>query len=73
MEKTIILGKTEGSRRRGRPNTRRIDSVNKATGVSLQLLGGAAEARTRRTCSFVGSLRQQYVTRRVVRQEAWAR
>lgn len=70
MEKTIMLGKTEGSRRRGRPNTRRRDSVSKATGVSLQLLGGVLRAGHGGHRSFVGSL--EYVTHRVVRREAWA-
>ena len=38
-----MLGKIEGSKKRGRPNTRWIESINKATGVSLQDLGGAFE------------------------------
>ena len=27
LEKTIMLGETEGSRKRGRPNVRQIDSI----------------------------------------------
>lgn len=57
MEKTVTLGKTEGSSRRGRPIIRRIDSIIEATGVSLQLLGGAAEARTLSTSLIHGVAR----------------
>ena len=35
LEKTIMLGKIEGSRKRGRPNMRWIDSVKEAIGMSL--------------------------------------
>lgn len=38
---TIMLGKTEGSRKRGRPSTRWSDSIKEATGMS-----GAVEDRT---------------------------
>ena len=36
MEKTIMLGKVEGSRKRGRPMMRWIDSIKEITGLSLQ-------------------------------------
>lgn len=45
-EKKIMLGKTEGSKKRGRPNTRWIDSIKEARGASLQELSGAVEDRT---------------------------
>ena len=46
MEKTVMLGKIEGSRKRGRPNMRWTDSIKEATGVSLQLLSRAVGDRT---------------------------
>lgn len=45
LEKTILLGKREGSRKRGRANMRWTDSI-KAIGMSLQELSWAAEDRT---------------------------
>ena len=41
LEKTIMLGKVEGSRKRGRPNMRWIDSIKEAIGMSLQELNRA--------------------------------
>ena len=46
LEKTIMLGKVEGSRKRGRPNMRWIDSIEEAIGMSLQELSRAVEDRT---------------------------
>ena len=43
LEKTIMLGTVEGSRNRGRPNMRWIDSIEEAIGVSPQKLSRAAE------------------------------
>ena len=41
LEKTIMLGKVEGSRKRGGPYMRWTDSVKEATGLSLQTLSRA--------------------------------
>lgn len=46
LEKTILLGKLDGSRKRGRANTRYIDSTEEAIGVSLQEPSRAVEDRT---------------------------
>ena len=46
LEKTIMLGKVEGSRKRGRPNMRWIDSIKAAMGIGLQDLSRAVEDRT---------------------------
>ena len=46
LEKTKMLAKAEGSRKRGRPNMRWIDSIKEATDMSLQELNWAAEDRT---------------------------
>ena len=49
LEKTIMLGKVEGSRKRGRPNMRWIDSIKEAIGMSLQKLSRTVEYRTLKT------------------------
>ena len=46
LEKTIMLGKTEGSRKRGRPHMRWIDFIEEAIGMRLQELSRAVEDRT---------------------------
>ena len=38
LEKTLILGKTEGSRRRGRQRMRRLDGITDSMGMSLSEL-----------------------------------
>ena len=43
LEKTLMLGKVEGSRKRGRPNTRWSDSLKEPTGLGWLELKGAAE------------------------------
>ena len=35
LEKTVILGKTESSRKRGKPNMRWIDCIKEVIGMSL--------------------------------------
>ena len=35
MEKTLMLGKIEGRRRRGRPRMRRLDGITDSMDVSL--------------------------------------
>ena len=46
LEKMIILEKIEGSRKRGRPNIRWIDSIKEAIGMNLQELSWTTEDRT---------------------------
>ena len=41
-----MLGKTEGSRKRGRPNMRWLNCTKKAIGVSLKEVSRAIEGRT---------------------------
>ena len=38
LEKTPMLGKTEGRRRRGRQRMRRLDGITASTGMSLSRL-----------------------------------
>ena len=43
LQKTIMLGRVEGSRKRGRPNIRRIDSIEEAICTSIQELSMVVE------------------------------
>ena len=45
LEKTPMLGKTEGRRRRGRQRMRRLDGITDSTGMSLSRLWETAEDR----------------------------
>ena len=45
LEKTLMLGKTEGRRRRGRQRMRRLDGVTDSMDVSLSELREIAEHR----------------------------
>ena len=38
VEKTLMLGKTEGGRRRGRQRMRRVDGITGSTDISLSKL-----------------------------------
>ena len=38
LEKTLMLGKTEGKRRRGRQTMRRLDGITASMGMSLSRL-----------------------------------
>ena len=49
MEKTIMFVKIEGSRKRGRPNIRLVDSIKEVTATRLQQLIRAVEDRAWRT------------------------
>ena len=46
LEKTVMLEKIEGSRKRGRPTMRWTDSTKEAVGISQWELSRAAEDRT---------------------------
>ena len=46
LEKTIMLGRVEGCRKGGRPNSRRSGSLNEATWLDIQELSGAVEVKT---------------------------
>ena len=43
LKKTLILGKTEGSRRKGRQRTRWLDDITDSMDMSLNKLQGAGE------------------------------
>ena len=45
LEKAMMLGKVEGNKKRGGPNTRWIESLKEATGLSLEELRRAVGER----------------------------
>ena len=45
MEKTLMLGKVEGRRRRGRQRMRRLDGITDSMDMSLSKLQGMVEDR----------------------------
>ena len=45
LEKTLMLGKIEGKRRRGRQRMRRLDSVTESMDINLSKLLGIVEDR----------------------------
>ena len=55
FEKTKLVGKIEGSRKRGRANMRWIDSVKESIGMSLQALSRTVEDRTCGHHSLLGT------------------
>ena len=45
MEKTLMLGKTEGRRRRGRQRVRWLDGITDSTDISLSKIRGIMKDR----------------------------
>ena len=66
LEKLIMLGKIEGSRKGGRPNVRWIDSTKETTGVSLQQLSRASEDRHGGYHSFIGGQESEPTEQHVI-------
>ncbi|CAI5786804.1 Hypothetical predicted protein [Podarcis lilfordi] len=68
LEKTLMLGKREGTRRRGRERTRWWDSVLEATNMSLTKLREAVEDSGRQwclACSGPGGHKEADTTKRL--------
>ena len=50
LEKTLLLGKVEGKKRRGWQKMRWLDSITDSTGMSLRKLPGNSEGQGSLTC-----------------------
>ena len=50
LEKTVMLGKTEGRRRRGRQRMRRLDGTTDSTGQEFEQAPGAGDGQGRLVC-----------------------
>ena len=60
FEKTLMLGKTEGGRRRGRQRTRWLDGITDPTGRSLSRLWELVMAREAGVLQSMGSQRVRH-------------
>ena len=54
LEKTLMLGKTEGRKRRGRQRMRWLDGITDSTDVSLSKLQETVQDRVAGVCSPSG-------------------
>ena len=59
LQKTLMVGKIEGRRRRGRQRTRWLDDITDLMDISLSKLWEVVKDRKNR-CASMGSLRVRY-------------
>ena len=63
LEKTLMLGKIEGRRRRGHQRIRRLDGITNAMNMNLGKLGDGEGLRGLKCCSpWGGEVRHNLVT-----------
>ena len=60
LEKTLMLGKTEGKRRRGQQRMRWLDSITDSVDMNLSKLADHGGQRSLMCCSLLGSQRVRY-------------
>ena len=59
LEKTLMLGKIEGRRRRGRQRTRWLDGITDSVGMSLSKLQGMVKNREAWCAAVHGAAKHQ--------------
>jgi len=62
LEKTLMLGKTEGKRRRGRQRMRRLDSITDSTDTNLSKLQETVKDRGAWCAAVHGASKNWMVT-----------
>ena len=60
MEKTLMLGKAEGKRRRGQQGMKWLDSITHSVDMNLSKLWEAVEEREASVLQFMGSQRARH-------------
>ena len=61
-EKTLMLGKIEGRRRRGQQRTRWLDGINRLNGHEFEQVSGVGDGQGSLSCCSPLSLKESYVT-----------
>ena len=62
LEKTLMLGKTEGKRKRGQQRMRWLDGITDSTDMNLQTLGDSKGQRSLPCCSPWGPKSQAWLS-----------
>ena len=65
LEKTLMLGRIEGRRRRGRQRMRRLDGIIKLNGLEFEQTPGGSEGQGNLECSSPWGSKESDATERL--------